>query len=395
MFRLALREIFFRKGRSLAVIVGSLLSVLLCTVLIGLVLAKNEAVTTVLESTGAHFIAFKPRCCVIPGLSSEDQALFIAQGNETALLSRKLLNQVDSLPSVRESSPFLEFRVNDNTSSMVVGAFDPDKSLSVAGASCAKTDVVAGRFIKKTDAHSVMLEQSFALVRNLIVGGHVSLWGEDFTIIGIVNPAIRPAKVDVYMTLFDAEKLLEKKTGVAMGNVMNVVLVEALNAGQNRAAMDDVRAVLGSDSLVSGYACYKPASAAMSIETRLAIILLACVFAFVTLLAFTAAYSAVNERQREIGILHTIGWRSLRIVRLVLTESMLRVLIGSGIGFLISLIIFTFFPLDSITGVKIEVNLGLIELSAVVITLLSGLAAGLIAGITAVLKRPVVAIRAA
>lgn len=394
----AVRELRRRKGRTLVVVIGYLLAAATVTVLVSALIFAREAAGRILTSTGTHFIAFAPAsalacpACAIKKPEDRSEG-FVAGGVPTGLVPIRLVDRIRELPSVRDASPYLRFRFNDPKAdhTFTVGGFDPDSPKAVGTTCCATTDIVSGRFLGPDDKGAVMLEEAYARLRSLRVGERVTVAGESFEVIGIVNPGIRPAKADVYIHLDEAHEAINRRmTSNPIGEEVNVILVEVTSSTVQDEAIASVKALLPG-LMVSSYACYKPAAAVLGINEKVVALLALMIGVCALLVAMKTQVASVIERRRDIAILKAIGWTDRSVVLQVLTESLLLAVVGGLIGCLVAVALLALVPLDVLSGIPSPKGFGLsgsVLGAGLLLAVVGGLIAGVVPAMIAARQRP-------
>jgi putative ABC transport system permease protein len=313
---------------------------------------------------GTHFIAYIPyntatesEFCYscspfLTQLNAQSQS-FYANGSPSEPLPISLNDEVNELPTVADASPCLSLRIDDPGMGVVtmVGV-DFANTLAVPSTCVGASYVIEGQYIKSADTGLVLLEESFARTRQLSPGSQITINNIDFNVAGVVNPPNRPVKADIFMTLNDADNVINTNLTIPARGIMNIVLVESASAKIHKQAIDDVKTLLGQNSLVSTYGCWSPASRAMGIDEKG--LWLAAIIAAVAVVALTlkSQYSSVIERRRDIGILKTIGWSNGSVVSQILAESVIQAVIGGLLGCMVALIILLLIPAEVLTGIK-------------------------------------------
>ena len=394
----AWRELRRRKTRSAACMCGYALAVAV-TIIVGTTFhhSRREA-DHILASTGTHFIAFVPAApLVCPGctvkISDTPQEDFVASGVSSALFPLDLVDRIKNLSTIKDASPFLLFRFKSpqDDQTFTVGGFDVNNTLAVRTTCCAATDIVKGRFLTPEDRGNVILEEAYAQLKDLKVGDRVQVANRTFSVVGIVNPGIRPAKADIYMPFDEAEQVISRQMrSEPIRKEANIVLVEVARATLQKGAIDSVRALL-SGFVVSSYACYKPASRVMGINEHAAWLLTVILGLSVLLLAAKTEWAWVIERRREIGILKAIGWTNQNVVRQILAESILQSGAGSIFG-AAAATIFMWVLSSRITTVSYIIDPAVIII-VMAIAVVAGLLAGVGPALVASLQRPAEALR--
>lgn len=357
MFKLAWKEFTRCKVRSTIGVIGYSLAVIIFGVMLTLTKTSEKAVSKVLSNTGTHFIAYQSLCCGLPWVGDEEtNKSFLANGISAQPLPIQLADTIKALPEVLDASPFLLYKISDteNNEQFTIGGLFKIDAISVANTSCSVRDIIKGRFLKATDTRKVMLEQSYALSKNIRIADKIKIAGYEFEVVGIVNPGIRPAKADIYMLFSDAEKVISKKAGTKINGVMNIVLVEALNANVHKIAVRKVTKIMGARGLISSYGCHKPASASMAINKKMLTILGTVILLFVLAFAARNQMQTIHEKRHDIGILVSLGWTSKSIGYFIFSESLFQSIIGSFLGgiFVICFILLSHFAITTNTEIN-------------------------------------------
>jgi len=216
---------------------------------------------------------------------------------------------------------------NFNIDMTTIEGIDPS-SLNVGPMS--GVTVTNGRNLEATDATSAVavLDATYAKSNSLAVGGKVSIKSKDYSIVGIVASASSSPETssNVYIPLAMAQQ-----DSSNAGLVTNLYI--SADSSSHIAAIQSALKTLLPDATVSTQAdlaqnlsgsLSSASSLVNSLSKWLSIIVLLVAF-FIAIL-FTS--SGVTRRTRELGTLKAIGWKSSRIVKQILGES----LATSGIG---------------------------------------------------------------
>jgi putative ABC transport system permease protein len=138
-----------------------------------------------------------------------------------------------------------------------------------------------------------------------------------------------------------------------VNDLMNIVLVESLNAHSHNRARTEVNKLMGDLSLISTYACFKPASGAMDINQNVLGLLLILITCLVVLFSFVNRYSSILERLHDFGILSAIGWSNFKIVSIIVFESLIQITAGGFISFFFLLLFINIMPLQDMINTNI------------------------------------------
>ncbi|HEY4309675.1 MAG TPA: ABC transporter permease [Pirellulales bacterium] len=190
-------------------------------------------------------------------------------------------------------------------------------------------NVVEGRALQGDDRQALLIGRTLAENLGKKLGDSIELYAlEKFNIVGIYESHNVFDNSSMVIALADLQRLMDRPgqvTGfaVSVAEPNNVALIERV--------AKDIEAV-------------SPGLTAMSIKDHVAGISqiravqgMAWLTALIGLIVGTIGvlntmFMTVLERTREIGILRAIGWRQGRIVRMILSESLLVSLIGAAIG---------------------------------------------------------------
>lgn len=197
--------------------------------------------------------------------------------------------------------------------------------------------VISGREFTPADARAdeALVDSNYAAQHKLSVGGKVSVGGTAFTIAGVVQVPQGGSPPDVYIPLAMAQAVGKNGSHNLSGS-FDAVYVAAASAADIATVQKEISQAIPSvvvtdqndlASEVTG-SLSNASSLANNLGKWLAIAVLAAAF----LLASLLTVAAVSRRVREFGTLKALGWRSFRIIRQVLGESVVVGIIGGAIG---------------------------------------------------------------
>ncbi len=397
-WRYAIREVTRRGSRSLGSIAGYAIAIASLLVLFTFLNYAKENYDAELMNVGAHFIAYIPTeesCCPVGSLDVNEG--FLAAGVNSALFSTDFVNNIDNMPTVMEASSYISFRFMDidDGFTYVIGGFDPTKRISFGATLCAPGDLVAGRFLEDQDRGVVMLEKDYANVRKLTVGSMIRVGEEYFEVIGIVNPAVRPARADIYLHIAETDRVVGNyiRLPFSYKDMVNVALIETKDASSFVEAKDEVEKMGFS---VFGFACAIPAASVMGMNAGSTWALMVIIAIGTIFFTGKTQFSSVIERQHDIGILKAIGWSNRRVVKQIIFETIIQSFLGALAGVLLALIIIYILPFKSIsgidTGLNITFNWQLIPL-ALILSVIAGIISSFVPALASARKDPAQALR--
>jgi putative ABC transport system permease protein len=341
-----------RRARAVANILGYAFAVATMVILTHAVLASKQASDAILNSTGTHFVAFMPAdkglCppCAANQARTQNGEGFVASGISTVLIDANFIKDVAALKGVAQAAPFLQYRLHSGSDGhlFTIGGFDPENKTAVGTTCCADSDIIDGRFLCPSDSNMVMLEQAYAKLTHRKTGDTIEIAGKSFSVVGIVNPGIRPAKADVYMLRDDARQVVARRMGeLAMPNPINMILVEVASSAIQEEVIRSVKN-LWIDLVISSYACYKPAAKSMAIHRVAALSLIVIVAISTVLLSMKSQLASLVEQRHDIGILKAIGWTDGIIAGQLLAESVFQAAAGGVLGVLAGAVVTVLLP---------------------------------------------------
>jgi putative ABC transport system permease protein len=372
----ALRELRRRKLRTVTTVLGNLLAVTAMVTLVSLLLYSRSSKDNVLNNLGTHFLAYVP---APPGTGDAADEGFFADPARTSLIPLATVEQINANKSlVLSASGFLLYRLKDVDKKFIhVGGFDPANPAAVNGSSLQKSDLIAGEFIAPGQKGVCLMEEGFALVRQMRIGERFPVGEKSFKLIGVVRPGIRPAKADVYIDHEEARELISTRLGKPLGPFANIVIVEVASSQIQPQTIEWVKTLIPG-CMIDTFACYEPAATVMNMGQKSIGILLAVIFAGTVLLMARTHWTTINERWRDIGVLKAIGWTNSQVVSQIMLESLLQSAIAGLLGGLAGVIVLVVLPLKNFLGSEIAFSI-----ASSLQMLVAGVALALVTGLLA------------
>lgn len=211
-------------------------------------------------------------------------------------------------------------------------------SLSKVGP-LASVAVKSGRNLSAADTGSkvAVIDSGYAAANKLKVGSNLTIASESVRVVGIVASTSTSATTpsNVYLPIDVAQSLsgqanVYSNLYVSADSSANLATIKAQMLKVVRGATVSTASELA--STVSG-SLATASSLVNDMGGWLSVIVLLA--AFITAILFTT--SGVNRRVREFGTLKAIGWRSGRVVRQILGESLVSGLVAAVSGILLGL----------------------------------------------------------
>jgi len=340
ILRNAWKEIIRRKKRSFITVIGYFLIVSFVVLSTNILFSARAAKAGVLNNLGTHFLVFFPRNQNNPETDEQTKRLldpkmegFFSDPAVTKLFPLSYVEDIKASPHIKAASSFLLFRFKEPKTQEIfcLGGFDPGNPAAVNGTSLQKSDIIKGEFMSVADRGVALLEEGYAVYKNLDVGTTFEVAGLPLKVKGIVRPGIRPAKADIYVRFDDAAKAINTRLNSPLSMEANVVLVEVASAVNHTLAMEDVKNKFPA-CMIDTYACFDPAFRTSHIDENSVLLVLTIIL---ILFAAKSQLAATIEKRHDIGIMSSIGWSNNRIFHQLLTETAIQAILGGILGCLL------------------------------------------------------------
>jgi putative ABC transport system permease protein len=379
------RNVFRRKLRVLLTIFGITIGVL-ALVVMGSMAEKIN----MLVSGGTKYYSDKVT------VGAEGTALF-----SSAPLSLGKYDAIKGVVGVAEVSAIVDTLL-DTEASMSFGMPPMISGSDLRGQNLEsfKMSYSAGRALTPNDKGSVVVGSDLVGKLGAKVGGDVTVRGEQFTVVGILNKTLTAPDTSVYMTLPDAQRLfMQDLPEVVRGQINQSDLVTGFVVYPIPGANPEELAK-AINAAVPGVTATGPKAFQDQIASATGIFN-AILYGIAIIALFVGGLSvintmtmSVNERTREIGVRKAIGASDGQIVGQFLSESGLIGLIGGVSGLFLGWLAAT------VTDKLLEPrNLDLflvtprLAIGSVAFAILLGLVSGLYPSLHAARLQPVLALR--
>lgn len=202
-----------------------------------------------------------------------------------------------------------------------------------------KAGLVDGRFLQPTDTHVTLADASYAAQNGLELDDIVTIAGQPFTIVGLIDTARvgQIANANLYLPLPAAQAMAAVAPNVLAVHDMrpddaNLLFIKAEQT-QAEAVADAAEVILGEKALVSSAESFgEQLGALFDLIDRFGVIVGLAAFLFAAAILLRAIAAGVWERRREIGMMRAVGWRRRDVSRQLLAETLLVTLLGGLAG---------------------------------------------------------------
>jgi putative ABC transport system permease protein len=332
--RYMMKELYYRKRRTVTSIFGLSIGIALLIVLNSLSLAYRQASRVPLKEIGADITV--QRSGDVP--KELAGAVFPCSA---VTIRKEEVEKIQKLPGVRGIGTALLLWVFDPNRAWIVLGIEKENSV---GPSVLRSSVTEGRFLEDDKAEA-LVEQAYARQFGIRLNDTISVANKKFPVVGFVD-ASRAAKIaiaNVYLPLKEAEDLaasskeLQSVSPYAPGDV-NLLFIKA-DQEKITGLASEIKGILGNKATVATPDSFLKLLGnlfALSDKFTLAASLIAIIVA--VLIAFKTMAGNIAERAREIGVFKTVGWTNRNVVSQLMTESVVQCFIAGILGLLIALV---------------------------------------------------------
>jgi len=315
-----LRNILHRPARTLITVIGIAVEVTLVILVVGLTTGLLTESAKRTEGVGADIMVQPPSASIWAAFSGAPMPIRIAG-------KLKKLNYVQAVAPV-----LVQF--NSVNGLDIVYGIQPDTFSGVSGGFVFH----AGHGLEAPD--DILVDDVYARAKDVRVGQTLHILGHDFHVAGVVEHG-KGARLFVLMST------LQQMSGAI--DKASIFFIKCDRSDHTPAAMDEIR------QLLPGYEI-RPLKDFISLMTSSNLpglsafisVMIGIAVAIGFLVVFLSMYTTIIERTREIGVLKSLGASKSYIVEIVLSETMLLCILGSGFGvglsFLMRWVFVTAFP---------------------------------------------------
>lgn len=350
-FRIVLGHLRHRPLRSLLTAAGLAVAVTAVVALVGVAQRMEDAFLELYNARGGDLIVQRAGGTV--QLSSG--------------INERVGQQIRALPQVREVIGTLMDMVSferQNLIAVLVNGWPIESPVLDA------VTVTSGRRFQLGDRRHVMLGKTIAANLGKNVGEEIELYGERFEVIGIFDSFSMYESGAIFVLLDELQRLTNRP-----GHVTGYMVEVDRRDGGNH--VDQVRREIEAlDRTIS----VAPTREFVGNIAQLRVIRqMAWVTSFVAVVLGAIGVSntmvmSVLERRQEIGTLRALGWRTVRVVRLIVAEACVLCIAGGLLGSLLGFGVIKVLARLPATSSLVDGHLGpLVLVQAASLALLSGL----------------------
>jgi putative ABC transport system permease protein len=319
---LVFKNVFKRKVRSALTCTGIAFAICAVVTMVGMAVGFEKAFSGTYEKHGVDIIVSR---------ANSPQRL-------AGQLDEKLIQRLRELPGIDHIEPFLcDVTTFDESNIAIVYILGwlPEGTMMTEN-----LRLTAGRHMLPTDKHATLLGPEVALSLGKKVGDTIEMYGTEFTVIGTFEGTNMVENTTALVSLRDLQQLL----GVPQRVTFFLIRTEKQSQSQEsvKDVCERINALKDDKGKTLGLTALPTQDHARSHIELQVVRGMAWSTSFIALLigiigVLNTLMISVAERTSEIGTLRAVGWRKRRIVRMIVSESLVLYCIGAPLGILLSL----------------------------------------------------------
>jgi putative ABC transport system permease protein len=277
----------------------------------------------------------------------------IVYPHSVAPIHRDEIDAIAAIPGVEGVAESLFFWSFEEDSFVAGLGFDPAVDF---GPGRLKAGLVDGRFPQPNDHDVALADASYAAQNGLQLDDVVTIAGQPFTIVGLIDTARvgQVANANLYLPLADVQAMAAVAPNVLAVHDMRSDDANLLFLKAEQTQAEDVVAaatmILGEKALISSAESFgEQLGALFDLIDRFGVIVGLVAFLFAVAILLRAIAAGVWERRREIGMMRAVGWRRRDISRQLLAETLLITLLGGLAGLVLAWMVTLLLSLTAIT----------------------------------------------
>ncbi|MCX8063150.1 MAG: FtsX-like permease family protein [Anaerolineales bacterium] len=333
--RLAWRNLWRHRRRTLIIVVAMGLGLALMMWYDGLVAGFDQAIYgNAIKVLGGniqvHAVGYRASADQIPLLPLPDDRRIAEQARAHPRVQAAVRRLVTAgLASSREGA----FAVN------ILGV-EPQVEIAI---NLAWQNIVEGRALQEGDQDAVFIGKGLAEAMDIKAGDRITLVGRaphdqmhrrTMTVIGVYSLGLPEVeKRTVYLTLSEAQTLYDLRDQVTE------VAIFLKQLGEEDMVIADLSASFPNVEIDTWRTYFPELESALGTKTAVMNVFSVIILLIAAIGVLNLLLMAVYERQREIGILASLGFRPAQISLLFILEGVLYGLVGVVVGFALGLLI--------------------------------------------------------
>jgi putative ABC transport system permease protein len=315
-----------RPGRSATTTLGAAIGVALFIALMAAGAGFREAARRPLAGVQADILLSRPAAGAdLPASAQTVRGVRLPFGMSTMSLAD--VANAGSIPGVSAVAGGLLLWDFGPTSYQTVLGVDPN--LAEVGPAQAQQWVVAGRFFQPGERGVAVVDRHYAAFFGLTAGDAVTIGGQPFQVVGIVEAqqGSQAAAANFYLPLADAQALAGLET-----DTINQIYVQVAQASAVDQVVQQSQDTLGNVSAITEQSIVQVMGGISRVSQRFTGVAALAALLGGLLLTGLALSSSVSERQTEIGVMKAVGWTARDVSTYFVVEGLALATAGALAG---------------------------------------------------------------
>lgn len=261
-------------------------------------------------------------------------------GFSTAPISVDKITEIEKVEGVAKASAEIGMLLDDQSSSVSLGIPPMIGGTDLRGDDFEsfKLSYSSGRKLNPGENGKVTVGSDLVKKLNAKVGQNVTVKGEQFEVVGLIDKTLTAPDSEVIMTLSDAQRLFKKTLPETIQSQVDVTKLATTIIAYPKQGVDPNELAKKIDEQVKGVKSSGPAAFEKSVAEPMkpfkAIIFGVALVSLIVggLSIINTMTMSVSERTREVGIRKAIGASESSIVKQFLLESSFIGLLGGALG---------------------------------------------------------------
>jgi len=323
-FQLVFRNLWRRKLRSTLTCLGVTMAVATTVALVGFSRGLEHSTIEVYQAHGIDLVAVRT------GVTQQN----------TSSLNESAGDRIRRVPGVRDVNPSQTDLVSLGDGGLV-GI--PLHGWPVDGFAMQSLSVTEGRRLTDGDQWGVLLGAGLAASLDKPVGGELEIESQKFKVVGIFTGLNVYENMTAVARLIDVQQLMDRPGQVTELQIAldGATAGDAAAVAEVRRAIEAVRDEQGQKLGLSAVPArqYVESSTEVGLARAMAWGTTALALVIGSLQLLNTMLMSVIERIQEIGVLVALGWRTSRVVRMVLYEALALSAVGATVGIVLGVLL--------------------------------------------------------
>ncbi|MBU7014916.1 MAG: ABC transporter permease [Theionarchaea archaeon] len=308
IFGMTLKSIVRKKMRSGLTVLGIAIGIMLVTALLMVSTGLEAQFKRVVEEGGGDFVV----------MDKTAPDLMLSRVDSTAQQAIERMGGISWVSGMI----FTTAQIGDRPYVMMFGVETTERNLQ-------QFKIIQGRTLNQDDRGKIIMGRTIAVQEGYQVGSTLEIKGSSFSVVGIYETGASFEDGGVIMSLSEVQTLFD------MRNLVSLLQVKAEDTTNAEAIRAEV------ESTFPKFIALKSTDVASKQEDLQLITSISALISLIaivvgSIIVMNTMIMSVMERTREIGILRAVGWKSRKVLSMVLKESLAMSIIGGVIGIVIA-----------------------------------------------------------